>query len=251
MRAAVTTSKTAVISGATGDIGAAIARLYASAGYSLVLLGRNTAIGSSLELELGDAGVDAVFEECDVESISAVANVVNRVSTRFGGMDVLVTAHGVLPPLRRLYDTSIEDFERTYRINCLGVFLLMKFSLPYLQERRGCIVNIASVSGLRAFPLTSAYAASKAGVIQLTRVVAQEMGTKVRANVISPGWVKTKMMDAVLSELQVTEADATRAYPFRRAATPEEIAAVALWLVSSNAEYVSGSVIPVDGGGLP
>ncbi|MGL6279294.1 MAG: SDR family NAD(P)-dependent oxidoreductase, partial [Gaiella sp.] len=156
-----------------------------------------------------------------------------------------------------LLDADPAVFERVLRTNLTGAFLAARAAIPHLLERRGAIVTVSSVAGLRASPGSLAYCASKAGLAMLTQCIALDHGPDgVRANCVCPGWVRTPMADGEMAALGArlgTDTDGAYAtvledVPLRRAATVEEIAGTVSWLLSTDAAYVNGAVIPVDGG---
>ena len=244
---------TLIISGATGDIGREVAR-FCGCGYATVaLLGRNRDSGESLAREMRDAGMqDVQFISGDVTSSEDAARIVALATRATGGVvAALVNAQGLLPRIATLEQTDASVLEEAYRVNFLGPVLLMRSALRGLRVGKGSIVNIASVSGMHAFPGSVAYGASKAALINASRVLAQEERDNIRVNVLCPGWVKGRLMDRVRDELGVTDSALVAGYPFRRAASTMEVAQAVAWLLSPAASYMSGAVIPLDGGGLP
>jgi NAD(P)-dependent dehydrogenase (short-subunit alcohol dehydrogenase family) len=182
-----------------------------------------------------------VGEAADCER--AVAEAV----ARFGGVDVLVNNAGV----------ADADWERTLRVNLTGAHLMAQAALPHLLERRGAIVNVASVNAVLAGPGWTPYCVSKAGLVMLTRCLATDHGPAgLRANAVCPGWVRTPMGDADMAEvgrLHGTDVEGAyalvhRGHPLGRAAEPEEVAAAVAFLAGPDASYVNGVALPVDGG---
>jgi NAD(P)-dependent dehydrogenase (short-subunit alcohol dehydrogenase family) len=178
---------------------------------------------------------------------------------RFGGLDALVCNAGIGGggSLRDLDPATWDDVLRT---NLTGAFLTCRAAIDHLAARRGSVVTISSVSGLRASPESLAYCASKAGLLMLTQCMAVDHGPEgVRVNCVAPGWVRTPMADEdmdVLAERlgldrEAAYAETTVDVPLRRPASPEEVAATVAWLVSDDASYVNGAVVTVDGGHTP
>ena len=183
------------------------------------------------------------------DAMRAVAETVDR----FGGLDALVLNAGV-GGVGSLLDLEPESFEEVLRVNVTGAFLTARAAIPHLLERRGAIVSIASVSALRAAPESLAYCSSKAALAMLTQCIALDHGPDgVRANCLCPGWVRTPMADSGVETLGLDSREgayavATQDVPLRRPSEPEEIAAAVAWLLSDDASYLNGAVIPVDGG---
>ena len=176
---------------------------------------------------------------------------------RFGGLDALVLNAGIGGE-GSLLDLDPETFDRVYRVNVTGAFLMARAAIPHLLERRGAIVTIASVAALRAAPASLAYCSSKAALTMLTRCIALDHGPAgVRANCLCPGWVRTPMADGEMDSLADQTGGSrgrrlrnrrTATCPLRRVSTADEIAGSVSWLLSDDASYVNGAVIPVDGG---
>ena len=175
---------------------------------------------------------------------------------RFGGIDVLVNNAGVGESAEVL-EESLERWESTLRVNLTSAFLMTQLALPHLLERRGSVVNVASVNAVLAGPGWTSYCVSKAGLVMLAKCVAADYGRRgVRANAVCPGWVRTPMgdedMDLVAARRGTDREGAYRlahaSHPLGRAAEPEEIASVVAFLCSAAASYVTGAAIMVDGG---
>jgi NAD(P)-dependent dehydrogenase (short-subunit alcohol dehydrogenase family) len=191
-----------------------------------------------------------------VGSPEQAAAAVDAAVERFGGIDALVNNAGV-GDSGPLLEESLERWEETLRINLTGAFLATKLALPHLIERRGAVVNVASVNGVLAGPGWTSYCVSKAGLIMLAKCVANDYGRRgIRANAVCPGWVRTPMGDQDMDEVaraQGTDreggyARAHRQHPLGRPAEPEEIADVIAFLASPAAAYVTGATVMVDGG---
>ncbi len=244
-------TRVALVTGGGTGIGAAVARRLAVDGYAVAVTGRRPEPIDEVAREIGglavagDTGVGADAER-----------VVSETVTRFGGLDALVLNAGVGGE-GSLLDLEPETFEGVMRTNVTGAFLMARAAISHLLERRGAIVSVASAAALRASTSSLAYCSSKAALAMLTQCIAIDHGAAgVRANCVCPGWVRTPMgdaeMDALAGRLGRSREDAysevTTDVPLRRPSTPEEIAATIAWLLSAEASYVNGVVMPVDGG---
>lgn len=232
-----------VTGGGTG-IGAAVARRFAEEGAFLVVTGRRAEPLEEIARETG-----ALALAGDVADEEHVAEVIAAAVERFGRLDVVVNNAGI----------GGDDFRRVLEVNLTGAQLVCAAALPHLVQNRGAIVNVSSVSGFVAHPGGVPYTTSKAGLVMLTRGLALDYGPKgVRVNAVCPGWVRTPMGDSSMDDLAgrrgITREGAyeltARHVPLRRAADPAEIAAACLFLASSEASFVTGAALVVDGGGM-
>jgi NAD(P)-dependent dehydrogenase (short-subunit alcohol dehydrogenase family) len=246
--------KVALVTGGGTGIGAAVARRLAAEGYAVVVTGRRAA-----PIEEIAAEIDGLAVVADTGLVDDAERAVRETVERFGGLDALVCNAGIGGggSLRDLDPATWDDVLRT---NLTGAFLTCRAAIDHLAARRGSVVTISSVSGLRASPESLAYCASKAGLLMLTQCMAVDHGPEgVRVNCVAPGWVRTPMADEdmdVLAERlgldrEAAYAETTVDVPLRRPASPEEVAATVAWLVSDDASYVNGAVVTVDGGHTP
>jgi meso-butanediol dehydrogenase / (S,S)-butanediol dehydrogenase / diacetyl reductase len=246
--------KVALVTGGGTGIGAAIARRLAADGYDVAVTGRRSGPIEDVAAEIGGLAIVADTGVPD-DAERAVAATVER----FGSLDALVCNAGIGGE-GSLRDLDPATWDDVLRINLTGPFLMARAAIAHLAAARGAIVTVSSVAGLRASPDSLAYCASKAGLAMLTQCIAVDHGPEgVRANCICPGWVRTPMADeemAALGERLGTDRDG--AYdaclvdvPLRRAAATAEIAAMVAWLLSDEASYVNGAVLPIDGGHSP
>lgn len=241
----------AVTGGGTG-IGAAIAEKFASAGWRVAVIGRRAPLIEEVAARTGALPVVADAADSDAAA-AAVATIVER----FGRLDAIIAnagGHG----FAALADTDDADWASAIRANLDSAFVFAREAIAALQQSRGSIVIVSSLAGLAAGPSTVGYTTAKHALIGLTRSIARDYGASgVRANAICPGWVRTPMADAEMDEFAAAAGlgDRAAAYatvtadvPLGRPAEPMEIAEVAFFLTSPGASYVSGAVIPVDGG---
>jgi meso-butanediol dehydrogenase / (S,S)-butanediol dehydrogenase / diacetyl reductase len=243
--------RAALVTGASSGIGRATARQLAAEGCKVALVGRRSEPLEELASELDGVAVPADVGSAD-EARAAVATAVDAL----GGLDVLVNNAGVGESGPAL-DEPLATWERTLRINLTGAFLMTQLALPHLIERRGAIVNVASVNAVLAGPGWTSYCVSKAGLVMLAKCVARDYGRQgVRANAVCPGWVRTAMgdgdMDTLAAQLDTDRegayAHAHALHPLGRAASAEEVAEVIVFLCSPRASYVTGAAVMVDGG---
>ncbi|MDP4788422.1 MAG: SDR family oxidoreductase [Haliea sp.] len=237
----------ALITGAASGIGEACARQFAAQGCRLVLMDRDESRLLALTAELGAIALcGSVTEEA---SCMAAVDACLR---HFGKLDYAVNSAGIAGKPATVTDTSLEAWQEVINVNLTGVFLCLKHQLqPMRSAGRGAIVNIASGAGLIGTPQLSPYCASKHGVLGLTRTAAMECATSgVRVNSILPGSTRTPMLEASLQQGPALEQMILNSIPCGRLGTADEIAAAALWLCSSQASYVNGHSMVVDGGTL-
>lgn len=240
-----------IVTGAARGIGRATAQLFARQGASVVLLDRLAELGQATAAEIVAAGGQVTFIATDVTQPEAVEAAVAQTLERYGQIDVLVNNAGINPS-GLLWEMPLAMWYDVININLTGSFLCARLVAPYLLERGGSIINIASVLGQATLPGQTAYSASKAGLIGLTKAMALDLAPKrVRVNCLLPGSIDTPLMwgyreraEAPLHEQQL----AAEAVPLGRVAPPEEIASVVLFLASPAASLITGAVLAVDGG---
>ena len=247
--------KTAVITGAASGIGRASALLFAREGARLVLCDRAEAVRETAE-QVAAAGGRAEALVGDVADPAVIADAVARAEAAGaqagGGLDVMFANAGVSGGLKGLFDLTVEDWTEILRINTVGVFVAIQAAARVMAPRgKGSILCTASVAGIRFGAGGMPYSASKAGVISLAQTAANQLaGTGVRVNAICPGLTETGMTQPVFDRARErgTENRIGQLNPLKRAAQPEELAEVALFLASDAASYVNGQAIAVDGG---
>ena len=237
--------KVAIVTGATSGIGMAAARKFAEQGGNVAAAGRKKDVLSKIEApNIRTYAVDVLNER---ETAAFVASVLKD----FGGVDVLVNAAGIIAS-GTVENTTLSDYDLMMNINVRSVFQLMQLALPSIIERRGNIVNVSSVTGLRAFPNVFAYCVSKAAVDQLTRCAALELAPKgVRVNAVNPGVVRTNLHLSSGMNVDAYAAFVERSkttHPIGRIGEPEEVADLILFLASSKAGWITGVTYSIDGG---
>jgi NAD(P)-dependent dehydrogenase (short-subunit alcohol dehydrogenase family) len=246
----VLAGKVAIVTGGTSGIGAVTAAALARAGAKVAFNGRREALGREVEARIRREGGDAAYTRADVRDAAQMERFVAETVVRWGRLDIAFNNAGIDLPPAPIADTDIAGFDDQVATNLRGVFVAMKYELPHLVQAKGAMINMASIGGRHAFPNIVAYGATKAAVIHMTRAAAQEYGRDVRINALAPGAIETPMLERVRRDWKVTTEQLVAPYPARRAGTPEEVAAVVVFLASDAASYVSGHVIGIDGGDL-
>lgn len=232
-----------IVTGGGSGIGAAVARRVARDATHVAILDVGGAKAQAVAEELGPI---ARAYDVDVTDTSAVNEFVSRTVDEFGGINVVVNSAGVLLN-RPFLDTSIEDFERVLRVNLTGSFVVAQRAAKEMVRSGGQIINIASAGGLLGYPGRTAYAASKGGVIAMTRVMAIELAQfNIRVNAVAPGPVPTAMTAAAYGSQY--QRGLTSQVPLNRYATPEEIAELVAFLASPLSSYITGQTVAADGG---
>lgn len=236
--------KVAVVTGAARGIGLAIAKKFLEEGYRVALLDIDGAQLAQADATLGEESCAIV---CDVSDQRQIHSAVEEIIKRFGRIDALVNNAGIAL-FKPLLETTLAEWERVMAVNLTGPFLCTQACAPMmLKNSGGSIVNIGSISGLRASTLRVAYGTSKAALAHLTRQQAAELGNVgIRVNLVAPGPVDTAM--AKLVHTQDIRADYHDAIPLNRYGLEEEIAAAVWFLCSDAASYVNGQTLAVDGG---
>jgi NAD(P)-dependent dehydrogenase (short-subunit alcohol dehydrogenase family) len=240
-----------LITGALTGIGRAAAIIFAREGAHIVVSGRRDKPGQELVAELQGLGAEAIFVRTDVRKDEDVRNLVDQTVKRFGRLDIAINNAGTEGLRGLVTEQTAESYADTFDTNVLGVLLSMKHELrAMLPQGSGSIVNVSSAYGSVGAAGASVYVASKHAVEGMTKSAALEVaGTGVRVNVVAPGTTDTGMLTR-FTNTDENKAALVSTVPFKRLATPEEIARVIAFVASSNASYMTGASIPVDGGML-
>lgn len=249
--------KIAIVTGSGNGIGRAIALAFATAGAKVVVSDVLTDDGARTVEEITERGGEAHFVAADVSDAQQAQDLIAAAVERFGGLDILANNAGISGGRQRLHEIEPAAFDRVINVNLRGTFLCSKYAIPhFLAQRDGRIVNTASTYGLIGAPKAAAYCASKGAIINLTRQLAVDYGPDgIRVNAICPGYIDTHLgrrgpqltAEAFEAATAVRE-KAAGMQPLRRQGRPAEVGEVALFLVSDSASFMTGSIVPVDGG---
>ena len=241
--------KTAVVSGSGRGIGRAIALGMARAGADVVVFSRTEEEFRDTAAAIEAIGRRALAMRVDVSRPEEVNGMFETTLREFGKVDIMVNNAGISHIYTLMEDVEREDYAAIMNTNISGTYHCNQKVIPVMKEQGGgCIINIASMSALKALYRCSAYAASKGAVLSLTRTMAIELARfNIRVNAICPGYIRTRMMEELQSDPKISQR-INYAIPMRRIGEPEEIAPMAAFLASDAASYVTGAVICVDGG---
>ncbi len=234
----------ALVTGGASGIGEATSRALAGAGASVVIVDLDRAKGEALAEELPNT----YAKTCDITDEDAVKAMFEQTER----VDILVNNAGI-GLVGSVEETGLADFQRLFRVNVEGMFLMIRYAVPKLIASRGAMVNIGSVAGLVGVKRRFAYCATKGAVVAMTRQLCVDYPTQFRVNCICPGTVDTPFVEGYLEKYHKHEKEKVRAelnsrQPIGRLGKPEEIANMALYLVSDEAGFVNGSVLSIDGG---
>ncbi len=237
--------RTAIVTGGGRGIGRAIALALAAEGALVGVVARSEDQCARVAAEIGE---HAIAAHGDVSDAEACARAVAQVTRSFGSPSVLVNAAGISPIRGRAERQDLGTFAQIIDVNLVGAFTMMHAAFGALAETGGAVVNVASALGVAGSPLLSAYGASKAALIQLTRTLAREWAPRgVRVNAVCPGYVETDLTAKMLTNESILESIVEQT-PMRRLAEMPEVVAPTLFLASDEASYITGAALLVDGG---
>ena len=235
--------KTALVTGASSGIGAAIARLFARAGASVILMARDRARSEAVARELPGSRVLL----CDITDESGLTQAFRSIER----LDILVN-NAAIGFVGNVEETSLPDFRYLFQVNVEGLFLVTRAAVPLLRASHGSIINLSSVAGLVGLKRRFAYCATKGAVISLTRQMAIDYATEMRVNCICPGTIDTPFIDQLIEknfpgQQQKIREEMRLRQPVGRLGTSEEIAGLALYLAADESSFMNGSILPIDG----
>lgn len=245
--------RTAIVTGAASGMGKAIAQLFANQGASVVLADLNKEAAEKVAQELPEGKSRAV--QTDVSDDQSVASLISETVSVFGTIDVLVNCAGVPQAFTPIEELTLDQWDKIMAVNTKSIYLTARHAVPHMKAgKRGSIINIASIAGIRARPGLNAYCASKGAAIMLTKALAIELAPyQIRVNVINPGPAETPMLGKFINgDEEVVEAGKKEIFinsvPLGTLIQPEDIAQAALYLASDLSKIVTGEVMNVDGG---
>ena len=241
----------ALVTGAARGIGRSAALALARAGYDVAVnYSRSDAAAKRVAEEIEKIGVGSMLCKCDVADDTGVRAMLKAVEEKFGRLDVLINNAGTTAAWkpRDLESLSLEDWDRVFAVNVRGLFQVTRAAVPLLRASKGCIVNTASIVGLRPGPQPLPYAASKAAVVNLTKTLAYNLGPDIRVNAVAPGWMEGEWMQRMLQDkYEDLMGKRAKATPLKRCVTADDVAETMMSLIRSN-RFVTGEVIVIDGG---
>ncbi len=241
----------ALVTGAASGIGRSASLALARAGYDVAInYSSSDAAARATAADAERLGAKTLVVKCDVSDEAAVRLMLKSVGERFGRLDVLINNAGTTAQWKPkdLESLSLEDWDRVFAVNVRGLFQVTRAAVPLLRAAKGCIVNTASIVGLRPGPQPLPYAASKAAVINMTKTLAWNLGPEIRVNAVAPGWMEGDWMQRMLKDkYEDLMSKRAKATPLKRCVTAEDVAETMMTLIQSN-RFVTGEVIVIDGG---
>lgn len=244
--------RTALVTGASTGIGRSVVLALARAGYDVAVnYASSEAAARETAAEAEQSGAKTLLVKCDVSDEAGVRAMLAEVGRTFGRLDVLVNNAGTTARWKPkdLESLSLEEWDRVFAVIVRGLFQVTRAALPLLRQGADpCIVNTASIVGLRPGPQPLPYAASKAAVVNLTKTLAWNLGPEIRVNAVAPGWMEGDWMKRMLKDkYEELMGKRARATPLRRCVTADDVAETVMTLIESN-RFVTGEVIVIDGG---
>jgi NAD(P)-dependent dehydrogenase (short-subunit alcohol dehydrogenase family) len=242
--------RVALVTGASSGIGRATALAFARAGAKVVAADITESGGSETVELIKAGGGEAVFIKADVSKSSEVSSLIEQIVARFGKLDVAHNNAGIEGVIAATHECAEDNWDAIIDTNLKGVWLCLKYEIPQmLKQGFGAVVNTSSVAGLVGLKGCPAYAASKHGVIGLTKTAALEYAKAgIRINAVCPGLIRTPMIARQVKDDLQKETNLIGYQPLGRMGTPEEVAGAVLWLCSDAASYVTGTAVQIDGG---
>lgn len=238
-------NKVVVITGGTSGIGEATALAFANLGANVIITGRNVGKGKQIATKSEELIGDIAFIECDLRNENDIQLLKDYVQKKFNRVDVLFNNAGMMPESKEIERISLDEWKETMDVNFNGMFLVTRTLKAMIINCKGCIINNASIAGLHSYVAgrSYAYSASKSAVIQFTRQMALNYAEEgVRVNAIAPGIIETKILGSR------DRNEYAKRIPMGYIGDPDIVADVVVFLASQKARYITGAIIPVDGG---
>lgn len=244
--------KAALVTGGASGIGKSAVLALARAGYDVAInYSSSEAAAHATAAAAEQLGASTLLVKCDVSDEAGVRAMLEKVDAAFGRLDVLINNAGTTAAWkpRDLESLSLEDWDRVFNVNVRGLFQVTRAALPLLRKgEQPCIVNTASVVGLRPGPQPLPYAASKAAVVNLTKTLAWNLGPEIRVNAVAPGWMEGDWMQRMLKDkYEDLMGKRAKVTPLKRCVTADDVAETMMSLIQSN-RFVTGEIIVIDGG---
>jgi 3-oxoacyl-[acyl-carrier protein] reductase len=247
----LTSTKAALVTGAATGIGRSTVLALARAGFDVALnYSSSEAAARETASQAQKLGARTLLVRCDVSDEAGVRAMLKAVEQEFGRLDVLVNNAGTTANWKPkdLETLSLEEWDRVFAVNVRGLFQVTRASIALLKKSQGCVVNTASIVGLRPGPQPLPYAASKAAVVNLTKTLAWNLGPEIRVNAVAPGWMEGDWMKRMLKDkYEDLMGKRAKATPLKRVVTADDVAQTIMSLVQAN-RFVTGEVIVIDGG---
>jgi 3-oxoacyl-[acyl-carrier protein] reductase len=247
----MTSRKAALVTGGATGIGRSAVLALARAGYDVAInYSSSEAAAKETATAAHKLGARTLLLKCDVSDEPAVRKMVSSVKEAFGRLDVLINNAGTTAAWKPkdLETLSLEEWDRVFAVNVRGLFQVTRAAAPLLREANGCVVNTASIVGLRPGPQPLPYAASKAAVVNLTKTLAWNLGPEIRVNAVAPGWMEGDWMKRMLKDnYEDLMGKRAKATPLKRVVTADDVAETMMSLVQGN-RFVTGEIVVIDGG---
>jgi len=247
----VASRKVALVTGGATGIGKSAVLALARAGYDVAInYSSSETAARETSREAQKLGAKALLVKCDVSDEAGVRSMLDSINKTFGRLDVLINNAGTTAAWKTkdLDSLSLEEWDRVFAVNVRGLFQVTRAAVPLLRLNKGCVVNTASIVGLRPGPQPPPYAASKAAVVNLTKTLAWNLGPEIRVNAVAPGWMEGDWMKRMLKDkYEDLMGKRAKATPLKRVVTADDVAQTMMSLIESN-RFVTGEVIVIDGG---
>jgi len=247
----VASRKVALVTGGATGIGKSAVLALARAGYDVAInYSSSETAARETSREAEKLGAKALLVKCDVSDEAGVRSMLDSINKTFGRLDVLINNAGTTAAwkTRDLDSLSLDEWDRVFAVNVRGLFQVTRAAAPLLRVNKGCVVNTASIVGVRPGPQPPPYAASKAAVVNLTKTLAWNLGPEIRVNAVAPGWMEGDWMKRMLKDkYEDLMGKRAKSTPLKRVVTADDVAQTMMSLIESN-RFVTGEVIVIDGG---